>query len=224
MVTFADIERVRVEIMRHVASAVAGIFGATLVTAPSSLGDRDGVEKVDGARDPDGTKGQRPVVRAQPFGWNGVPPKGLRVFWLRLGSGNVIMFGIVPQQAYGPQNLESGESAGYNAIPGCQQVFDKNGNVKITSGTPSGGSQGDVQVNGGTAKVGRVGDNVDAGTLSTLIAVVGPLVTVTQSWIPPGGGTPSQVFTFSATGSGTPGTTVVPLTGKISSGADHFKG
>jgi hypothetical protein len=222
--TFADLERVRRELMTHVANAIAGLFGATIMAAPSSLGDRDGVEKIDGARDPDGQKGQRRVVRAQPFGWNGVPPKGLRVFWLKLGSGNVIMFGIVPQQSYGPQDLKSGESVAYNAVPSCQQLFDQNGNIKISSGTPNGGSQGDVQVNGGTAKIGRVGDTVDAGSLSTVIAVAGPAITVTQNWIPPGGGAPQQVFTFGATGTGVAGTTVVPLTGKISSGADHFKG
>lgn len=210
--TFMDLEKVRRELKAYIDAAIAMVFGATLVSSTSPLGDTDGAEKVDGARDPDGQKGQRRVVRGQPFGVNGVPPKGLRCYWLRLGSSNVIMIGIAPQQAYGPQNLASGEFANYNAVPGCQQVLDANGNVKVTSGTPSGGAQGDVQVNGGTKKVARVDDTTGNG----LLELIGGISTAFGGlkYTAPDG----TVTTITATGA------QISIAGKITSGANNFKG
>lgn len=213
-ITFADLERLRRELKKLVEDGLATLFGNTLTSSSTPLGDRDAVEKVDGAADPDGSKGQRLVTRVQPFGFASRPPKGLRGFWLRWGSSNVLMIGILPQQSYGPQNLQVGEQALYNSVPGCQQLLDQDGNVKVDSGTPDGGAQGDVVVNGGTAKVSRVGDTVDIGTFAfTPAAGSGVASGGTLIWTPPGGGTP-----ISIPPSGT------DLTGKVSSGAANFKG
>ena len=78
--------------------------------------------------------------------------------------------------------------------------------------------------NGGTAKVGRVGDATGSGSLVAVVAQTGPTVTVTITFVPEGGGTPVSWFAFSATGTGTPGTYTLALPGKITAGADHLKG
>jgi phage gp45-like len=128
MVTFGDLDRVRRGLERLVGQSIAQIFGYTRIANASALGDSDAVEKEDDAADPDGQKGQRPVVRLHPFGFISRPPKGLRGLWLRIGSSNVAFIGIMPQQSYGPQNLNVGETA----VFGSQQqntLYDQNGNI-----------------------------------------------------------------------------------------------
>lgn len=68
------------------------------------------------------------------------------------------------------------------------------------------GSGKDIVLNAGTAKVGRVGDTVDCGTLYLTI-VSGAVSAITH--VPPGG----------APAPGTP----VPLSGKIAAGANNVK-
>lgn len=220
----AELAAAKREMKTLLARGLGQIFLWTLTAKSSSLGDNDAVQSGDDGVDPGAPaneqKGQRKVIRVQSWGFNGAPPTNLRSLTLRLGSSNLFWIGIGPTQAYGPQDLDVGETAVYAISKALIRLW-KAGKLSLNSDT---GQGADVVVNGGTAKVGRVGDTVDAGSISTVIVVAAPTVTVTANWIPPGGGTPMQLFTFSATGTGTAGTTVVPLTGKISSGADHFKG
>lgn len=87
-------------------------------------------------------------------------------------------------------------------------VSTKDQPVKIDAG----GSK-DVVVNGGAKKVARVDDTVDCGTIAVTPGVGGTITAVI--YVDPDG----VSTTLNAT---TPGP--VPLKGKISSGADHFKG
>jgi hypothetical protein len=70
----------------------------------------------------------------------------------------------------------------------------------------------DVTVNGGSANVGRVGDAVDAGSLSGTVMVAGAAVAVQFTYIPAGAGSPVG-----------PGPTAALNSGQISAGAAHFK-
>jgi phage gp45-like len=137
------------ELRGHIADMVtqklASLFGYTLTSNISALGDSDQVESADDAVDPDTMqKSQRPATRIQPFGFISRAPTGLRAMWLALGSSNVFFMGIGPQQKYGPQNLNDGETAVY-AKPGQTFLLDENGNL---IGTPAG--SGTFQAGGNT--------------------------------------------------------------------------
>lgn len=179
------------------------LFGWTLTSKSSAMGGGDAVQTADD----DSGKGQRPVRRVEPFGLRSRAPSKLRALWIRLGASNVVFIGVAPSKGYGPTDLEDGEVAVYNLKKALIRLW-KTG--KITVDAESGQ---DVVINGGTAKVSRVGDTVDIGTFS-FTPSSGTGVTAGQLvWTPPGGGDP---VTISTGGS--------DLTGKITSGADHFKG
>lgn len=207
----AGIAALREQTKRWISDAVAGLLVYTLTGQTSSLGDQDFVERSDGT-DPDTKqKTQRPVTRQEPWGHRGRPPKGVRALCLKFGSSNVVFIGVAPTQAYGPQDLDVGEVAVYNVSKALIRLW-KDGHLTVDADTGK-----DVVVNGGSAKVGRVGDTVDIGTFAfTSTPAAGPGVsggTAVLTWTPPGGGSP---VTIPPSGS--------DLTGKISSGAPNFKG
>jgi hypothetical protein len=74
----------------------------------------------------------------------------------------------------------------------------------------------------GSKPIGLDQDTVDCGTLTAVIVQAGPTVTVTLNYTPPGG-VLTQVLTFSATGTGSPGTYPVPLSGKLHASATQGK-
>ena len=124
---------------------IAQIFVYTLTAKASAIGDDDAVESADGASDnAGGSKTQRATVRIQPFGFNSLPPNGLRGLSLRLGMSNIFFIGIGPQKSYGPTNMEQGETALY-AKQGQTVLLDKDGNIVAT---PKSGQT--VQLGGNT--------------------------------------------------------------------------
>lgn len=123
------------------------MFISTTLSNSSALGDSDAMTLADD------TKGQRPVVRHEPYGHRSRPTTDVRVFGIRFGSSNVVFLGIGPTQKYGPQDLEMGEVAIYSEQIVKAMHLDKNGQNNINSKSGQ-----DVVVNGGTAKVARVGD------------------------------------------------------------------
>ena len=193
-----DIQRLRREVDEKLRQLVAGIIGWTLTANTSAAGEKDAVENADDAQDPGSTtKSERQATRVLPWGLQGRPPKGLRSLWFKFGSSNVVFIGIAPQQKYGPGNLNQGETALYNSISGTTVLLDQNGNIQINAG-----SNADVTINGGTAKVGRVGDST-AGHTHTAGTLMCPNT---------GTGTPVAV-----TGS------TASATDTINQGAPHFK-
>lgn len=146
---FAELAAAKRELQNAFRAALAQLFVYTLTAKASAIGDNDAIEASDDAKAPglDGeAKPQRKVVRIQPFGFNGVPPKGVRSLTLQLGKSNLFFIGIAPTQAYGPQGLNTGEVAMY-AEPGQTFVLDKNGNLIAT---PTG--SGTVQLGGNAYK------------------------------------------------------------------------
>jgi hypothetical protein len=204
-----EVARLRAELTSYIDRRVAQIFGWTLTAKSSALGENDAVETADDDADPTThQKGQRPVTRVLPFGMGSRPPARLRSLWLRLGASNVVFVGIAPTEGYGPQDLDVGETAIYNAAKTIVRLW-KSGKLTLDADATQ---SADVVVNGGTQKVGRVGDTVDLGKWSVTITS-GAISAI--SVLLPGTSTPVTIATSPA---------ATALSGQISSGADHFKG
>jgi phage gp45-like len=202
----AKIAELRRELRAWVQALIARMFLYTLTAVASSIGNADAVESADPGRDPDAPddekKSQRKLVRVQPFGFNSVPPKGIRGLSIWMSKSNGWFIGIGPTKSYGMQNCAQGETELYCSANGTRVYLDKNGVVHVDASTGQ-----DVIVNGGSAQVGRVGDAVSvATTMATWIAAVSTALNTAGPVI------------------GAPGTVTPPSDfGKISAGAAHFK-
>ena len=206
----AEIAKLRAQMNGIVDQVIPRLVGWTLTAKSSAMGDRDQVETADGQKSND-TGQQRPVRRIEPWGHRGRAPGKVRSLWLRLGSSNVVFIGIAPSKGYGPNDLDDGETALYCAKDGTEVRLDKDGNVKIKAAgnvTIDAGSAKDVIVNGGGDQVARKGDSVDGGTVTGTVTA----------------GTVNFIYTPSGGAPGAPSATLALVGGKITSGADHFKG
>jgi len=184
-------------------------WGWTRTAKTSATGERDTVVTADGA------KGQRPVRRLEAWGFRGRPPQGVRSFWIRMGSSNVVIVGLAPGKAYGPSDLEDGETAVYNITRALVRLW-KSG--KLTVDAEDGE---DVVVNGGTLPVARKDDPVRGGTWNFFNNTGTGNLDV--KFTEPGSVTP--LFTFHIPGGtvdGGNGDHVVTLS--IQDGAARFKG
>jgi phage gp45-like len=197
-----DVSNLRRELKSWIVdSVIPMLFGFTLLSKTTSIGDQDAVELSDeGAAQ----KSQRRVTRLSPWGLVSVPVKGIRGLALRLGASNVLFIGLAPQQKYGPQNLKAGETCLYSKTNGTRVFLDENGSIRIDAASGQ-----DVIVNGGGAKVHRFGDHSNAGTLT--ITLTGTTA-LSGAYVDPDGVS-------------TPLTSGVPITlkAKANEGADHFK-
>lgn len=201
----AALARLRVEFQRKLEQLPSLFFGWTSVASSSSVGDQDQVQTSDEAtEDATGARriGQRPTRRLEPWGFRGRPPGKVRSFWVRIGSSNLVTIGIAPGKGYGPTDLDEGESAQYCSKSGTIIRLDKDGKITITAAPGQ-----DVVINGGTAKVGRVGDAVNGGTVTALAGV-----TPVNFIYTPVGGAPQPASP-----------TLILSGGKITAGADHLK-
>lgn len=208
------IAQARRELEALIERRITGLFGYTLVSTASSIGEGDAVEGSDDANQlpSQEQRGQRPVTRIDPFGFRSRPPKGVRALWLRLGSSNIVFLGIAPTEKYGPQDLGVGDSAIYSTADGAVIKIDSDGKITIVSSTGQKvtiDGDGDVVVNGGTQKVARVDDSVNAGSVTATTQITGEAI----------------VFQYTTAGGVGPvgGTTMNMTGGKITSGADKFK-
>ncbi len=127
----------RRELMTRMEQIPSSLFGWTLTAKSSPMGDADEV-RVD-----DEGKGQRPSRRIEPWGHRGRSPSGVRSFWIRLGSSNVLFMGVAPSKGYGPSDLEDGETALYSAEVEKGVHLTEDGDNKLASKTGK-----TVQVNG----------------------------------------------------------------------------
>lgn len=214
-----EIAKLRKWAATEIKNVTTSLIGYTLVGKTSEMGDQDAMQKSDDQND-----GQRPVQRIEPWGLRGRPPGKVRGLWLRLGSSNVAFIGIMPTKAYGPTDADDGETILYNATKAALAlrktgkvtldsdqeavaVASHGGNLTLDSDT---GNGNDVVVNGGSAKVARVGDSVNGGTITAKDQITGN--NILFIYTPVGGSAGSASTTLALTG------------GQITSGADHFKG
>lgn len=213
MTWMQEIARLRKETRDWVLNQVIpSLIVYTLTAASSAIGDGDAMESSDDARDggsSDTDKGQQPTVRIEPWGHRGVPVKGLRGAAFRLGSSNILFFGIAPTQKHGPQGMGAGETALYSEQIEKGVHLDGDGNNNINSRTAD---NKDVIVNGGTDPVARQGDTVTAsGSMGTWAGVIEGLLNGLGAPVPG----PSQFANTVAL----PGEL-----GEIETGAPNFKG
>lgn len=162
----------------------------------------DGFEdELAGRSQPDEPSYQEAVRRLWPFGMRSRPPSGVECVVVRSGGAPGVL--IAAESAkYGPADLEEGELAIYCITSGAVIKLDKDGKITIDAAAAK-----DVVVNGGSLKVARDTDPVNAGTLT---GQAGPY---------------PVVFTHvdAKTAAVTTGQSVT-LTGKITDGAARFKG
>jgi hypothetical protein len=155
------------------------------------------------------------VRRVWPFGLRSVPPDGSEGIVLTLNggrrSGGAAVLIAAENLKYGPGKLEGGETALYSQFDAVV-LLDKGGNIKITA---KGGA--DVVVNGGSANVGRVGDEVGWLVLQFTPTMAGQVCTLVYwSAVDPG-----ALPTLPTVLPPAPGTYKQQL--KITKGAEHFK-
>ena len=197
------------DLMRQNRQLFARVAGWAQTSRSTSLGKND---ECDGRGS---QKGGIPVRRVWPFGLRSVPPDGSEGILLTLNggrrSGGAAVLIAAENLKYGPDKLEGGETALYSQFDAVV-LLDKAGNIKITAK-----SGADVVVNGGSANVGRVGDEVGwlvlqftptmVGQVCTLVywSAVEPLLPPLPTALPPPASTYKQQL-------------------KITKGAEHFKG
>lgn len=185
-----------------VSAATARLFHFTYYTANSANGTEDQVV----CDNQEESAGSYLVRRMQHFGFRSRPPKGVAV--IRLGNHEAASNSVViaeESERYGPSDLADGEVAIYNKTTGTEIRIDADGNITIDAG-----SGADVIVNGGTAKVARVGDTL---TTSALLTTWAQAVEVFINGLVPG-----TISTLWAAGPGQAGSL-----GDIETGADNFK-
>lgn len=215
-----EIARLRSWVVRELDKRFAIQFGWTRSARSSPYGETDQVETADGSAN------QRPVRRLEMWGLRGRQPKGVRTFWVRIGSSNVVYLGIAPPRAYGPGDLDDGETALYAATAALIRLW-ASGKVTIDA------DGDDVVVNGGTLKVARATDPTGSGklTLHAYIASGNPVAEL--GWTPEGLTPSSQgaapVAPTVSLGNWQPAAPAntqspVEIAGKITDGAPHFKG
>lgn len=125
----------------------------TRVSATSADGSADGVEGWPGTEG-DPASPQQTVRRMEPWGVHGRPSPGIQALIARVlaGAASGLQVGIWTGK-YGRQNLAEGETQIYSSASGAEVWLDKDGNVHVNAASGK-----DVIVNGGSAKVARVGD------------------------------------------------------------------
>ena len=145
------------EIRDFVYQAVGWVVSYSRV-AKSSAGGND--DEVEGRSEPDEPSYQIPVRRLWPFGLRSRPPAGVEAVIVLVNGGatRAVMVGAESAK-YGPSDLAEGEAALYGATAAVIRIWT-DGRITID------GDGADVVVNGGGAKVHRVGDHGDAGTIS----------------------------------------------------------
>lgn len=201
------IEQVQVLIDRLEQRLVAKIEAMVEFT-PITVSSADGTNDQVKVQTEDPARG-RPTRRASPWGISGRAIAGDGVLGAIVkavaGPFNGLMLGIGSDK-YGPQDLSPGETCIWNKVNGTRILLDENGGMQIDCAPGQ-----DVVVNGGSAKVSRVGDNLSASAaLKTWASQV-------ETGITGGGGTaPSPTFASAVGNAGE--------LGAINEGAPHFLG
>lgn len=172
---------------------------------------------------------QQPVRFIQWFGFRSSPViKGTDCIVVapRGGTTNAVCV-AADNLLHGRTNLREGESLQYSGA-GAEAFMRNDGAVLINSGTPSGQPQADVQVNGGTSSVSRVGDKARATlrAVQTVVSVSPPVFSLTLYAVD--GVTLTTIFQITAAGTvAVPPAPGVPndveLVSELYEGADHFK-
>jgi hypothetical protein len=129
MSMMGELATLRAQLTAAIENRFANLFGWTLTSASSAMGDADQVQS------DDEKTSQRPVRRIEPWGLRGRSPSGVRSFWVKFSSSNILFLGIAPTKSYGPTGIDEGETELYCSAGGTSVKLDKDGNVTITAAT-----------------------------------------------------------------------------------------
>ena len=158
MMIFSSLRELREWVDAKIANRLASIVWYAPVAKSSADGSSDAVEghQIDVDEPPDGVARdyQVPARRVEPFGLRSVPPTGVFGAVIRAmgGAANGILVGISSNR-YGPSALVAGEVELYCKATGTSIKLDENGKITIDAASGQ-----DIVINGGSAKVARVGD------------------------------------------------------------------
>lgn len=144
------------------------------------------------------------IERLQQYGFTSVPLDGAEAAVLFVGGRRDHGLAVaVDDRRHRLSGLAPGEVALYHK-DGAKVLLKADGSIEVT---PKAGQ--DVKLAGGSAKVARVGDAVNGGTLTGAVPSGGGAVTFVYT--PAGGGPPVSSTTAALTG------------GQVTAGADHVK-
>lgn len=192
-------------VKQYVEQYVANVLRLSHISRSTADGEGDGLEGHQTF--PGEPTYDYPMLRSETWGLRSVPPVGVEGVAVHVhgGSQGGVIVGTHSTK-YGPLDLKAGETALYSKVTGAVIKLDESG--KITIDAPAGQ---DVVVNGGSAKVHRVGDHGEVGTLELTLSA-GPQ-TLTWLYADPDGG-------ITTGGSGQN----ITLVAKATEGAARFKG
>jgi phage gp45-like len=192
----ADLRAMEARLRSYIDQRVANVAQLSPVSLATSDGLADGVTGPPAEED-----SQRQVRRIQHAGFRSRPlEQALAVTLAAEGSSTKLVQIAEDDGLAGQVPLEEGETAIYSPKnPGCRAWFDKDGKLHIDG--RAGDLPQDVIVNGGTAKVSRVGDHTS-----------GHIHTATFALTAPSGG-----------GAVTGTITIASATDSMAEGADNFK-
>ena len=161
------IRELRSWVETYVQTRLGALVEFTRVASATASGEKDSVEVGGGDQ-----RKQRPVRRIEHWGLRGRPPAGIWAVVIKAiaGASNGLLVGISTTR-HGSQNLEAGETEIYCSASGTRVFLDKNGTIHVDAASGQ-----DVIIDGGSAKVHRVGDHGDAGTLKFTAVASGVLV------------------------------------------------
>lgn len=149
----SELERAKEQLLAR----IQGIVEFTPISVSTADGSKDAV-KVQG----DPSDRQRFVRRTSPWGISGRPVAGVGVLAAIVkavaGPFGGMIVGVSTTD-YGPQDLEEGETAIWNKVNGTLIRLKPDGSMTIDASSGK-----DVVVNGGSAKVARVGDKIQSHT------------------------------------------------------------
>lgn len=195
MRVYDEIAKAKDAAMAYALGLAQQIIVFTKTSANSTDGQKDGAEGW--PADGDGDQAQLPTRRMEPWGVHGRPPAGILQVLARAMAGASQNLGLgIWTGSHGRQNLATGETQLYCSADGCEVWLDKDGNVHINAATGK-----DVIVNGGSAKVARVGDHSGNHNHTATFVLTAPA----------GGGAVTGSITIANTNPTLP------------EGADHFK-
>lgn len=192
-------------IRQLIRSELANFFGmAPLTTVDESQAPIDQIQL---AAPEEGIDNTADAQRMEAFGDVCMPPRGAMciVFWSNQGCAHLPLAG----PRYRPGGFKEGDRALYCAAPSTLvHLRAADGALLLQSGTPQGGTQGDVAVNGGTKRVAREEDPVKptAAMKRVLAGLIGVVNGIAPGTITPADQVETQVSV-----------------GVINGGADHFK-
>lgn len=187
MSQWRDIYRHIERLESRLTNALQAIVEFTPITRTSADGTNDGVNMP--ASDGDGASvdpkdRERPVARTTPFGLDSRPVSGANILAAVVkavaGPFNGLVVGVQDPK-YRTQSLAEGEVTLYCMTNGTRVYLDKNGVVHIDAADGQ-----DIILNGGNAKVARVGDHTTAHTHTVTFALTAP----------PGGGSVTGTITL----------------------------